>query len=274
MKYKLIKKYPGLSSQVEIGDIAEFDVKLNYFHINSNYSTQWTKNYFENYPEFWEEMEENNFEILSFTKVKSNDKIRFILGKDGCYHLEDTEFCKFSLNSLLHQNQCVDSGDFIIESIKRLSDNEVFTIGDKVKHSYLSQDNSTITKIYIIEKIYSLNSDGIRFYVGNGLNLGLRQLEKILELIFITEDGVELFEGDDFWHVDRWFGIARGNVINANLFTKLTNYHLFSTREKAQEYVDLYKPQYSMKNILGSSQNFLNINDLTLIDLNKLKSKK
>ena len=271
MKYKLIKNYP--TNILSLGTIVTKDT-FNQYVIDD--IQLFREGDIESYPEFWEKIEGNNFEIISFRRIKPKyvnvSEFRFILDKDSIYHAENNHNIRFSLDYMLHQGSCVDSGDFIIESIKRLSDNEVFTIGDKVKHSYLSQDNSTITKIYIIEKIYSLNSDGIRFYVGNGLNLGLRQLEKILELIFITEDGVELFEGDDFWHVDSYFGIARGTI--GNSFIKLKGYHEFSTKEKAQEYVDLYKPQYSMKSILNSAENFWNSSDLILLDLNKLKSKK
>jgi len=268
MKYKLIKDYP--TNTLSLGSTVIKDSRNQYI---SKDIQIFGESEVELYPEFWEKVEENDFEIISFRRTDPNsDKsgFRYVFSQNSKNYVSNG--VEFTLDFMLHERSCVDTGDFIIESIKRLSDNEVFTIGDKVKHFYLSQDNSTITKIYTIETIYTLESDGIRFYVGNGLNLGLKQLEKILKPIFITEDNVELFEGDKFWHVDLYFGINQGII--GNPFKKLKGYHEFSTKEASQEYVDLYKPQYSMKNILNSSENFWNNTDLILLDLNKLKSKK
>ena len=264
MKYKLIKDYPR--NALPLGNTVTKDSSNQYV---SDDIQIFLESEVELYPEFWKKIEEDDYEIISFIRTAPNSNLsgfRYVLNQNSKNYVSNG--VAFPLDFMLHEGSCVD-----IESIKRLLDNEVFTIGNKVEHSYLDLNNLIITKIYTIEKIYTLESDDIRFYVGNGLNLGLERLKKYIpKSVFTTEDGVELFEGDKFWHVDTYFGIGQGIIMN--LFVKLKGYHEFSTKEKAQEYVDLYKPQYSMKSILDSSENFWNNTDLILLDLNKLKSKK
>jgi hypothetical protein len=103
-KYKLIKLLPFENSP-RIGYISKPHITQN---DNTHYCNgMWFKP--ENYPEFWEEVIEKDYEILSYYENKN------------IFTIEDN-------------SEILERLDFKINSIRRLSDGEIFTIGDKVDH--------------------------------------------------------------------------------------------------------------------------------------------
>jgi len=117
MKYKLIKEYPG--SPI-LGTIVSPEMDDAYY-INSNWITP------ENYPEFWELVVEKDYEILSFIGNIDN---KIILNKDS--QLKDC-FCKIDGRSpFLQLEHLLQDDMFKIHSVKRLSDGEIFTLGDTI----------------------------------------------------------------------------------------------------------------------------------------------
>ena len=166
-KYKLIKEYDG---SPKLGTIV---IKANsYPHYNfngGNLMTAITQYFVENTPEFWELVKEKEWEIVSESKwVKSN--LYFIGGITGSHKT--------------------------INSVKRLSDEIIFSIGDKVINPKLKSNASfTITR-------FELDFEGEHMLAlgGNGA-VGIHKIEKYKEPILITEDGVELFEDDEYFNV-------------------------------------------------------------------------
>jgi len=65
-----------------------------------------------------------------------------------------------------------------IHSIERLSDGEIFTIGDECKYYYYDHSKNKIIKECKIDKIYFIEKNRISIYVGSGLNIGLESLNK------------------------------------------------------------------------------------------------
>ena len=76
--------------------------------------------------------------------------------------------------------------------------------------------------------------------------------EEIKEPLFITEDGVEIFEGDIYWlaTLNGVFGelplISHKNI-DLKAFKKEVKY--FSTKESAEKYIEQNKPRFSVKDI-------------------------
>ena len=96
MKYKLIKEYPG---SPKLGTITD---RTMYFP--------------EYYPSFWQPVVEKNYEILSLVASEKNPQhkkgSKFLHNKDYKFkNMYPTEF-------------------WDIYSVKRISDNKIFTIGD------------------------------------------------------------------------------------------------------------------------------------------------
>ncbi len=131
--------------------------------------------------------------------------------------------------------------DSYIHSVKRLSDNEVFGISDKV-----TVDGFNINPV-IIEDFYI---DGNFLYVNKGRggwNFKSIQKVKPKEALFTTEDGVDLFDYN-------WVAVA--DDFSIYIVTCKAQYEpnfpckRFSTREKAEEYILQNKPiQLSYKDI-------------------------
>lgn len=220
-KYRLIRKYPN---SPELGTIVKIDSK------------QETGYYSEN-KEFWEEVIEKEYEILSFKSIKGNI---------------------VSLSYFSCESNFIGNNIWKIHSIKR-NDGEIFTIGDIAKQSNVTHNNTfTITGFELdVNKKHLL-------VLGNG-GIRLSKIEKVKTPIFTTEDGVEVFEGDEVtWicGVQLEIGLTR----KADKYM-IKNLKYFSTKEKAEEYINLNKPCLSIKEIcpiIGQC------NNTTYIDLDKL----
>ena len=229
MKYKLIKEYPG---SPRLGNTID------------NLENDWI----ENYPEFWQEVVEKDYEILE------------VKGKYG------------AISSYIEELDN-DLKDKTIFKIKRLSDGEIFTIGDKVFSEYI---NYTINKIGIVNDkcmvsaLYDTNNPN-----GSRLHYNLNNLKKAKQPLFTTEDGVDIFEGDTFYYVKftqynmtvgKPFEIVKGNHPTFKYEPQYEKY--FSTKEKAEEYILLNKPCLSY----GDVQEYLKIKDCNkVLDLAQSK---
>lgn len=133
--------------------------------------------------------------------------------------------------------------DFTIHSIKRLSDGEIFTVGDKVKQV------SWIGPIKEIKIVGPMNNCFVFIDCGDRvLDYLLSVVEKLTPL-FKTEDGIDVFEGDLPWFLrvkenageqeKLWtMGKFEGNI---RFRSKSDTYKWFSTKEAAQVYVDKYQ---------------------------------
>ena len=152
MKYILKKEYPG---SPKLGNTID------------NLENDWI----ENYPEFWEEVVEKDYEILSYITIES----------------EIIKYKDLNIN-----DECNCDKYLKIYSVKRLSDGEIFTVGDKIDfviNSNLRKD--TIHKIKSIE----LNPNGIVFRAENSSwSNYLNEISKIKKPLFTTEQRSEIEE--------------------------------------------------------------------------------
>lgn len=157
------------------------------------------------------------------------------------------------------------TGKTKIFSVRRLSDNEVFSVGDEV------EDKIVKGKKNIINFFVDGNNMLVGF-MGHGRNI--KDLSKLPQRtkLFTTEDGEPVFEGEKYWWVDTdiWtlgWSIAASPITNKDYFnfTKI-----FPNEEKAKEYVTLNKPLLSVADILGLWV-LDNSERLSLIELAKSK---
>ena len=212
MKYKLIKEYPG---SPKLG--TELIPKVDKENDNTN-NYYWEGSWFnpKNFPEFWEEVVEKDYEIVDFHK-----------------------------------------GDNKIISIKRLSDDEIFTIGDKIFpnnkiHKFEIKDS--ILKIWHCDISFSTPIiEGPSGQPGNCSWIeDISNVQKIKQKLFTTEDGVDIFEGNNYYIVNKQSLIIPLNPVNpiANkTFIKNNSYYYFSTKEKAEEYIFMNKPVLSLNDV-------------------------
>lgn len=211
MKYKLIKEYPG---SPKLG--TELIPKVDKENDNTN-NYYWEGSWFnpKNFPEFWEEVVEKDYEIVDFHK-----------------------------------------GDNKIISIKRLSDDEIFTIGDKIFpnnkiHKFEIKDS--ILKIWHCDISFSTPIiEGPSGQPGNCSWIeDISNVQKIKQKLFTTEDGVDIFEGDKIYSIDKTKLIFKDidRIIQSQYFERSSLYKYFSTKEKAEEYIFMNKPVLSLNDV-------------------------
>jgi hypothetical protein len=200
LQFKLIKVYPN---SPELGRIEWYD---NNVKTGLCCSEEWKGSGFYNKnPEFWQKVEELVYEIISY----ETDKV---------YPWER-----------LH-----------IQSVKRLSDGEVFSIGDNID----SLNNCPIYRIEIIDE--PLKVKGIWFFYSAGTcSLGVAK-KVIKNPLFTTEDGVSIFENDKYYFISNGFQVVKSFAENLEF---LSSSKTFSTKEKADEYVLLNKPLLSLTDV-------------------------
>ena len=260
-KFKLVKEYPN---SFEKGTIANKTKDRVYCCLNNYNTTVFLEpREIENQPEFWEEIVEKEYEILSFrhtwgsifTKSCSKNKTKFTQVIEGTEHSE--------IKLLIDK-------DFTINSIKRLSDGEIFTVGDKItlKFSrYLSPSSiKTIVSIHICHQ----GTQGIQFKNDNGGTIYINSAIKAKQSLFTTEDGVNISEGDEFWIITNkveFYNNLGKILIATNGVTKNPNYKYFSTKEKAEEHIIWNKPSLSLKEIAKINGNYVKKNKYMASDI-------
>ena len=220
-KFRLIRKYPG---SPKLGFIINFgDHDCDYQHDPSNYL------------EFWEEVIEKDYEILKLISSENNPN-----HKKGSKILDNKDY-KFKN---MYPTEYWD-----IYSIKRLSDNEIFTLGD------ISEFGEIIGFLYDdkLNKIFSQTKNSERSCV-------LQFLIKNKQLLFITEDGVDIFESNIYYRVTNTSKVLfdkpskyKASIMNQYINNKYPKEHItFSTKEKAEDYILLNKPVLSLNDVSNS----------------------
>lgn len=238
-KYKLKQWYPSLPSCMEEGKyvIQGENATNKYFTVHKGVKIEVAnKKEVENYPEFWEEIEEKNYKVLSFHwKCRHSGECRYDglanIQANGSYQIHPM-YSKDSLGSSLKEMLKAES--WKIYSVKRLSDGEVFTVGDRTNKGIIKQFKAYDTSIHVNAK----KKDGTGVFSGK-----LKYIEKVEQPLFTTEDGIDIYEGDSYWSVIQDYSymhtIAPGEFMDGVEIAK------FSTKEKAEEYVEEHKPRFS-----------------------------
>jgi hypothetical protein len=198
-KYRLVKEYPGSEP---VGTIASSENKTHFWKGTI---------YYETYPEYWEEVIEKDYEIVSYV---AKDNPNNITTKRRGAHLHE-EYWK-------------------INSVKRLSDEEIFTLGDRVK-VYEHGSIKTITEI-AVNDTESILTEGIWLRYDSGSSHMIHAI-KVKNPIFLTHDGIDIFAGDKVWYVSKgnfyYYHIIAFPEVKFN--SDLNAY--FLTREDAEDYI-------------------------------------
>lgn len=220
-KFKLIKEYPGsfeLGTIVIERNVGSFN---KYFKEDSNIDGL-SSFIVEKHSEYFEEIIEKEYEILQIQSTV-NDKIRSYDGE-----LEK---------------------DYRIYSVRRLSDNEIFTIGDNIEIDF-----SHGVQIIPIDSIrISIYNDNIGLCGSlknkSFSNYPLKYAKKSKQKLFTTEDGIDIYENDKYYSISSDYNliiialIANGHDDNDYRGKR------FSTKEAAEKYIIENKPCLSINDI-------------------------
>lgn len=156
----------------------------------------------------------------------------------------------------------------VVTEVKRLSDNKVFKIGDKVTSDFEKDGVQGISSFVskpnegVCVKLIKPNVQGFVSY------RKLKHIEHIKEPLFTTEDGKDIYLGDKYYvpqvrgEHKEWTGKAlefeTENVDYGNDVKR------FSTKEAAEEYILMNKPCLSINELEA-----LNVNCAGSISLNR-----
>lgn len=159
-KYVLIKEYPG---SPKLGTIINDEI--------TTYGISFSKNnlsFIKKYPEFWQPVVEKDYEILEYISKLKNCIIE-------------------------PKNPLFNNGDWDIHSVRRLSDSEIFTIGDKIfpnNKIYKFELKNNILKIWHCDISFSTPIiEGPSGQPGNCSWIkGINNIKKIKQPLFTTED--------------------------------------------------------------------------------------
>lgn len=176
-KFKLIKEYPG--SPVLHTVVTLERVVLEGIVNGQMIQGKWCYD-IDKTPEYWEEVVEKDYQILSLSLATSiNHKISDVSTSSETY-IKGLLACKG--NS--------------IHSIKRLSDGEIFTVGDLCAIFKNGTFSSRIQSIQLIDENF--------IYVT--ANKWAQKFENIVKAdvpLFRTEDGVDVYENNQIFYVHR-----------------------------------------------------------------------
>lgn len=270
-KYKLIKEYPG---SPKLGTVAEY-FKSDLEHRGYCYRYKESSEFYlsihsylvENYPKFWEEIIEKVYEILSFIGSKSKNIITMAQNSNIEEYFNDK--------------------NLYIYSVRRLSDGEVFTVGDKFVNPYGSKEVEQIEYFeivdgYLLVRMYHTVTKGSSTYQFiNNVSKNIFDY-RYKEPLFTTEDGVDIFnKTDNFVWVNKCtFGLEKRIIDNQrhNFFFVYEPHKelYFSTKEAAEEYILMNKPCLSINDINNSLGEWSGIGmvSLTLDQMKKLVKSK
>lgn len=234
IQYKLIQEYPG---SPKLGTIDWY--KTDEFGPSSNSIWQGT-NFYDAHPKYWQKVEEVDYEIISL-KLTGGEIITFKNGK--CIHRTDDQSVDYTFNL----DKCMSnlSSTEYIHSVKRLSDGEVFTIGDNINYDHYSNFNK-ITKISINQK-GSIKEGVWVNYAGGSCHLSIAKKLPKKTPLFTTEDGKEIFEGDKYYVVYADFSLFGYNAIE----NKIAAGNKFSSCKKAEKFKLLNYPVLCLNDLLS-----------------------
>lgn len=184
-----------------------------------------------------------DWEIL---KIKNSYDGNIITYNSKGEPIHRTDRCR--IQNTLNLKQCLNTKNVDIFQVKRLLDGEIFTLGDKV--DFIVSTNQVI-------KEFSLTGNHISV-ISEVSKDSLSAIKKSKPVLFITEDGKEIYSGDSY------YSVCYKKYLNEEPFSKINgkftaiypsdnevlNYlKFFSSYEAAENYIIMNKPCLSINDI-------------------------
>jgi len=174
---------------------------------------------------------------------------------------------------------------YSIKSVRRLSDNTVFSVGDMVGYdngNTRTKQDWAIDNFFVKEDgrgILARSKGNINCeYVDKWLYKNTPPKEEVKPLLFTTEDGVGIFDVNTTVYkiskTDFTKELSNASHVKNN-FTYIKNcYFVFSTKEAAEQYILDNKPCLSVQDILNIGNSIGNFIGVRLLELKKIANQK
>ena len=220
--YKLRKWYPSLTDKIKKGDTVKYTKQTKpYSYIHSDSGRIIDKYEVERNPEFWEK--EKSYEIISFRL--HNGSMAYIQN-NGEYLCTSKPYTDKTDGSSLEWILIKDS-NWDIYCVKRLSDGEVFTLGDNI---CLESYQGKVDGFEVFDNSILVLTSKFGWYP-------IEDIQHVKKPLFTTEDGVNIFKGDEYWMIDLDYAggtIPQKVCADVQLASRVKR---FSTKEKAEEWI-------------------------------------
>ena len=138
---------------------------------------------------------------------------------------------------------------YTILSVKRLSDGEVFTVGDRAK-VYEYGSVKTIDSMTLVTECSSMK-EGIWLNYNSGSSHITHAVKQIKQPVFLTHDGKDIFEGDTVWYVNKKILTLDHFKTHANVTFRSDLNAYFLTREAAEDYIQKNKVLFITEDGVG-----------------------
>lgn len=218
-KYKLIKEYPGSDHE---GIIVSLKTPNGLYE---GYQYNYYTKHVENNPEYWEEVIEKDYEIISY--VAKDNPTNITTKRRGAH---------------LHEEY------WTIHKVKRLSDGEIFTVGDRAK-VYEYGSIKTIDSMDLITKCSSMKQ-GIWLNYNSGSSHIIHAIKQ-KQPIFLTHNGQDIFEGDTVWYVNKERLDLDHFTTHSNITFRSDINAYFLTKEAAEDYIKRNKVLFTTADGVG-----------------------
>jgi len=256
-------KHKTQDNTVEFGDFINTRDKILMRELESN--------------PIWKEIIEEGYEILSY---QSLDNPKRIFRKNNPLNKTLKYVSGWYCDQGTHVDPKPDTITYPIHSIERLSDGEVFELGATAK-TKTSIGTHIIRSFQIQTKLKSIGIDGVVFYKGvdeiwvewdkdSGGNW-LDKIEIVKDPIFTSEDGVEIFTGNDLFILSCNNGsITDISPVSEELKThpfKGVNgegFKYFSTKKATENYVLMNRVSLSLNDVFKIYPKYKNKEPKTL----------
>jgi hypothetical protein len=191
----------------------------------------------------WEEVIEKDYEILS---LNYNNTI-YALKKGDSYYIDESRTGGYVYIDDLNNEDIRYRAT--IHSVRRLSDSEIFTIGDKITRI---SDKITKIKSFRLEfdKYLIANFEDV---IDNCIGCNINYIQKAKQPLFTTEDGVDIYF--DNFKLTRIYLVTSEFIVYPQFANKpVTGYKIFSTKEAAEEYILMNKPCLSINDLISKQE--------------------
>lgn len=219
--------------------------------------------------------DKKDYEIVSFKSISHDGReliyerkqdLRFWY-KDHPNHF-DERFCLERVNEKRHHSEDIWS----IHSVRRLSDGEVFTVGDEI--NFGTDTYKPIEKFTIENHPIKYNCQALLVWNKNNYMFEISLWKKSKPVLFTTEDGKPIYEGQGYAYIPKGT-LNYVNITDGN-FHPLPKDGLlyFSTEAAAKEYVLMNKPCLSVNDVISicaDDHDTLSTRRMHLLNTAKLK---
>lgn len=192
----------------------------------------------------WEEILELEYEIV---KLKSKNGVVSTYEQVSNVYKSRTEWVEAFLKIKV----------WFIDSIKRLSDGEIFSIGDQIKGKGLL--TYTINDFHVVSNSLVMIRAQSDHCSTTSISTPIKEAEKVKRILFTTEDGVDVFENQKYWFINTEgctpFWTAKSHTMGlSDRGLAPLGVKQFSSKEAADDYIFLNKPCLSLKDVSSVSK--------------------